>query len=144
MRKHRVLILFVMFWFACQPVYAGTSENVPSYTPPDLSMQKIRTVIGESTPDFIAKPIMTAIAKLEEWRVEGGEFSEEKKVTLKAQILELKDDTFIEKLFKLWKYTELLFFTVLAFIFHNRTMFYIVLLAFLFWVLRFIWRLFFF
>jgi len=103
----------------------------------------LRKVIGDNTPEFIAKPIVFIVDKLEQFRLNAGIYSEAKKEKLEKEVSELPEAGIWSKVVKLLKYTELLFFVVAAFILHNRLMFYIVFFILVFLILRYIGRIFF-
>lgn|GEM_PF-4794129 len=132
MFRKNILIISALF-LLMMPISTIHAENY----------KDLRKVIGDNTPEFIAKPIVFIVDKLEQFRLNAGIYSEAKKEKLEKEVSELPEAGIWSKVVKLLKYTELLFFVVAAFILHNRLMFYIVFFILVFLILRYIGRIFF-
>jgi hypothetical protein len=110
------------------------------------STQNIRKIIGENTPDFIAKPMVLGASTVENFRQNIGIASENKKEEIQGQIkvLDINKKNNTNYFLKPFKYVELFFFTFLSFILNTQFIFYFSLAVIVFLILRFIGRLFFF
>lgn len=110
------------------------------------SVENIKKIIGENTPEIIAKPIISIVTTTENFRSSVGLASETKKEEVKSQIKVLKEAEIVsgEKensmFLKPFKYVELFLFTLFSFIFNNKLMFYGSVLVIIFLILRFIWH----
>lgn len=120
-----IILLLVFCLLPTHKIYAQSSNTNLQ------SNQNIRKIIGENTPDFIAKPIIFTVNAIEKFRSDMGANFENKKEKTQNQ------NKYIE-------YTELYMFTFLSFIFNNALTFYIILILIIFLILRYIGRLFFF
>ncbi|MFA5841154.1 MAG: hypothetical protein WC847_02700 [Candidatus Paceibacterota bacterium] len=117
------------------------------------SVGNIKKIIGENTPNFISEPVVSTTNIVEKFRTDVGLSSENKKVEINNQIKSLdtsKSDASNTSptktaepnvLLKPFKYAELFFFTLLAFIVNNPFIFYGFIIAIIFYILRMIWRL---
>ena len=107
----------------------------------------LQSLIKESTPTFISKPIILVVDNLEEVRENTEATVATKKEEVKKEIEVLKETPKTEEgkgetnvALKPWKYVELFFLTILHFALKNKIIFYIVLAIPPFLLLRFIWR----
>ncbi|HNW71889.1 MAG TPA: hypothetical protein PKZ36_03290 [Candidatus Paceibacterota bacterium] len=121
----------------------------------------VKNTIEENTPAVVTETANNVIEKLEDTREKAATYSDEKKQEVKKEIEVLKEkeansqnvstDTKKDsekvdssnKLLKPLKYLELFFLNLFSLIFNTKILFYIVLIAVVFLILRFIWNLFF-
>lgn len=126
------------------------SEIVPGLE----SIRNIEKIIGENTPEFIAKPIILTATAIEKWRSDTAIVSKNKKETAQSQIKALdftknndektvpdSKNVEVNKTLKPFKYIEFFFFTFLSFVFNNKFIFYGALMTVIFLFLRWIWHL---
>lgn len=88
-------------------------------------IKNIGKLVEKNTPDFIAKPIIRVINKVEKLRLDMDLALKNKKQAAQSEN----------------KKTELFFFSLLSFVFNNKLIFYGVLIAVILMVLRYIWNL---
>lgn len=118
------------------------------------SVNTLKKIIGENTPNFISEPVVSTTDIVEKFRTDVALSSENKKTEINDQIKSLdtpKNDiskstsstktTEPNILLKPFKYVELFFFTLLAFIVNNPFIFYGFIIAIVLYILRIIWRL---
>jgi hypothetical protein len=98
---------------------------------------KIQKIIGVSTPDFIAKPIISIVTTIEKFRSETGSASENKKESIQTEIQALPKSG-SNVLLMLFKYAELFFFSFLSTILMNEFVFYFSSVAIIFLIILFI------
>ncbi len=126
---------------------ASSSEPQAKSTTP-TSIENIENFVVEKTPDFIAKPLVSAANATESWRTNWEENSENKKQDLKTEISELKEAKEDPKnndkpspLVSPFKYIELFFVTLASVIFHSAILFYGILALIAFFLIRYLVRL---
>lgn len=120
-------------------------------------IEKIGMNIVEKTPDIISIPLINTIDALEQLREETSIFSLNQKEEIKKELekdkeerkqkidnkIELKEDLNSneekENLFKPFKYVKMFFFSLAHFILNTKIVFYLIIFAILFSILRFIW-----
>ena len=88
-------------------------------------IKNIGKLVEKNTPDFIAKPIIRVINKVEKLRLDMDLALKNKKQAAQSEN----------------KKIELFFFSLLSFVFNNKLIFYGVLIAVILMVLRYIWNL---
>lgn len=116
--------------------------------------KNIERIIGDKTPKAISEPLVSATNTVEKFRTDVGLSSENKKTEINDQLKLLdnpKNDISKDKsptkvtepniFLKPFKYVELFFFTLLAFIINNPFIFYGFIIIIVFYILRTIWRL---
>lgn len=108
-------------------------------TAPAVSVENIKKVIGENTPEFIEKPIIASVAGVEDFRSSTGIAVHEKKVNTNKEINALKEKEG-NMFLKPFKYTQFFLLSILSFILNNIYIFYIILALLMFLILRYIWR----
>ncbi len=115
------------------------------------AIQNIQKIIAEKTPDFIAKPISMTASAIDGFREYMGTNSANKKETTKTEIKTLDNNSTSaensttsnlnkSKFLKPFKYVELFFLTLSSAIFNNKLIFYSLLGAIVFFLVRFIWH----
>ncbi len=118
-----------------------TNDTVSSF------VSGIQNVITEKTPDFIVKPIASSAGTVENFRQniatasenKKGEIENEIKVLENAKVV-LNSKTAANTLLKPFKYAELFLLNVSSFILNNKVIFYGIIIIFIFFILRFIWK----
>ncbi len=131
------------------------------------SMPDVGQILKDNTPSVVSKTIDSTIGALETAREAGNNFVTENKNTIQKQIDamnvtsnsiantssknnaknadisqgQVKSIESPNKILKPFKYVELFFLSILTFIFNNKIIFYLLLLALLLFVLRYIWYL---
>lgn len=146
----------------------GSSTNSTATDSGIGSIQNIKNIIAEKTPDFIAKPITNTANAIDGFRESIAIASDKKKVETKTEIdnldiinttpdikdlNNLKNSTNTKstinssdnvntksRVFKPLKYLELFFLTLSSAIFNNKLIFYGLLAVLLFLLIRFTWR----
>lgn len=115
-----IILLLIICLFSAHKMYA-------QYSGTDItsSTKIIKKVIGENTPDFIAKPIIFAVNTIEKFRSEISVNFETKKIEAQKQNENVKF------------YTYSFLFTI----FNNKLVFYLSLVVIVFLILRFVWHL---
>lgn len=115
-----------------------------------LSVSGIGKLIADKTPGIIAQPVSFATNKIEQFRTGTNSFFQDKKDQTKNEITQFdkkdtskNDKTPVNPILKPFKYIELFFFSVLAFIFDNQLIFYSIFVILVFFILRYIWNIFF-
>ena len=115
------------------------------------SINNIRKIIGENTPEFVAKPIILGINMTEGLRSDMNVILKNKKEAIKNEIELFNKDQTSNKIgieenrfLKPLKYTELFFLTFLSFVLNNKFIFYPISILIIFIVIKYIRRLFFF
>lgn len=113
-------------------------------------VEDIKKIIKEKTPDFISEPIVSTVDKLEGFRESTNIASENKRAEVKNEIevLDSKKDTSSSEtktspFLKPFKYIELFFLSIFSFILNNKVLFYGLIIVVVFFILRFIWKIFF-
>lgn len=109
------------------------------------SIQNIKNLIADKTPDFIAKPISMTASAIDGFRETMGTNSENKKQETKIEITALDKnktapDLNQNKLLKPFKYVELFFLSLASAIFNNKFIFYGLLTVIVSLLIRFIWH----
>ncbi len=113
------------------------------------SIKNLGTSIEEYTPDFIANPIVLGASFVEDFRVDTGATTENKKAEVQAEIKTLEEKKTPESsepakesnvFLKPFKYVELFFLSIASFLLNNKILFYIILFALVALILRFIWN----
>lgn len=122
---------------------SNTSQTVD--TTGLASIQNIKNLIAEKTPDFIAKPISMTASAIDGFRESMGTTSENKKLETKTEITALDNNKAVpnlntNKLLKPFKYVELFFLSLFSAIFNNKFIFYGLLAGLVFFLVRFIWH----
>ena len=111
------------------------------------SIKNIGNTIEEKTPSFIAKPVVLGASIVEDFRTNTGATMQTKKEETKMEVDTLSkappSKTTNSSILKPLKYIQLFFLTIISFLFNNKIIFYLVSLALVFFILRFIWRRFF-
>ena len=106
------------------------------------SIENIKKVIGENTPEFLVEPIISTAIATENFRSDMDQTLENKKETIQNQIKALESNkTETNKFLKPFKYVESFFFALLSFIFNSKIIFYGSLVIIIFLILRYIWHL---
>ncbi|OGI63295.1 hypothetical protein A2818_01560 [Candidatus Nomurabacteria bacterium RIFCSPHIGHO2_01_FULL_40_12] len=106
------------------------------------SIENIKKVIGENTPEFLVEPIISTAIATENFRSDMDQTLENKKETIQNQIKTLESNkTETNKFLKPFKYVESFFFALLSFIFNSKIIFYGSLVIIIFLILRYIWHL---
>lgn len=138
-KKVGIVLLLMISMFGAHETYAQTTNA------------NIKKIIGENTPNFLAKPIISIVNTVEKFRSDMGIAVDIKKDGAKKEINIFNDTktlpqntTTVNNIQKSFEYIKLFFFTILSFIFHNPLTFYIISLLLIFLILRFLGRLFFF
>lgn len=114
---------------------ADTKSELNTASPSQI--EKIRDMIVEKTPDFIAKPIANTANAIEGFRENVGTVSENKKQKVKMEIKALEENK--SKILKPFKYAELFLFTLSSAIFNNKFIFYGILIIGVFLLFRWLW-----
>ncbi len=111
------------------------------------SIENIQNLIVEKTPDFIAKPVASAVTGLDNFRADSALKSFNKKEEVKKELESLKvqleggiDENPKSSAMKPFKYVALFFLTIFSYILNNQFLFYIILAIIVLMILRFIWR----
>ena len=120
-KKNIIIILLLIFYLL--PAYKINAQ----YSSTDIksSTKTIKKVIGESTPDFIAKPIIFVVNTIEKFRSDVSISFEIKKTEAQKQNKDIKF------------YTYNFLFTI----FNNKLIFYWSFVVIIFLFIRFIWHL---
>jgi hypothetical protein len=128
------------------PVKAEANNN-PTTT---NSITSIEESIKENTPSVISTPILATTNALEGVRISASLATDNKKAATKTELTSLnnvnKKNTkavAAAKWLKPFKYVELFFLTILSLIFKYKIIFYGILAVVLFYLVRYIFRLFF-
>jgi len=123
----------------------STSEIVNNL---DVTSEKIKNIIKEKIPDFIAEPIISTTDVMEQFRQNTQIAGETKKEEIKEEIKNLNvlpkksnNKTITNQLLKPFKYIELFFISIFTFILNSKILFYSILIILIFLFLRFIWNL---
>lgn len=113
-------------------------------------IHNIKKIIGEKTPEFLAKPIIWGVTALEDFRVKTSASLKEKKDKLRVEISLFGEDKISptekakqSELAKPFKYAILFFVFIAWVVFSYIFVFYGFVLVIVFLILRSIWRLFF-
>ena len=105
----------------------------------------IGKLIGNSTSNLIAKPIITSTNAIDKFRSDMGILARNKKTDVNNEIKSLnemkKSDDKNSKIIKPFKYIELFFVSIISIIFNNRVIFYLVFIAIILFFLRYLWYL---
>lgn len=135
--KKTILILFLIFSFLPSKTNAQT-----------INVADIKKIIGENTPEFIAKPIILTVNAVEKFRSDMGMTAENKKLETQAAIKELNGTKIppdsvseIGKFRKYFTYLKLYFYSFLSIILNNQLIFYFSLVTIIFLILRYIFNL---
>lgn len=126
------------------------------------SIENLGKLIEEKTPSLVSKPIIASTNGIENLRQKIATLSANSKEETKKELESMKTSTVdkkptntknskdaqtqktdTNKLLKPFKYVELFFFSVISFVFNNKFIFYGLSLVIVFFILRYIWRLFF-
>jgi len=137
------------------PQETSTDTNSELNTTNPSQIEKIRDIIVEKTPIFIAKPIANTANAIEGFRENVGTASENKKQEVKVEIKALEENDKIvaddnkissdlktenkSEILKPFKYAELFLFTLSSAIFNNKFIFYGILIIVIFLLFRWIW-----
>lgn len=114
----------------------------------DPTITNIKNIIEEKTPDAIAKPVASVVNVLETFRENTGINSLNKKEELQNELKSLdaekpsleKDISVKKYIQKPFKYVEIFFLTLFSYILNNKILFYGILVALIFIILRFVWN----
>ena len=115
------------------------------------SIQNIKKLVAANTPDLVTKPIIKIADTIEQFRSNIATASKDKKEKIKNEI-KLLDQTEkssknttktaeTNKFLKPFKYVELLALSVASGTFDNKFIFYGISLIFLYFLIRYLWRL---
>ena len=124
--KIKTIALIIFLFFVLLPTYKINAQG-----------SDIQKIIGENTPDFIAKPIISIVTAIEKFRSDTGIETELKKEELQIGI----NSSQSAGLSKYLKYAELYLFTASSIAFNNKLIFYASFLVIIFLILRFGWGL---
>ncbi len=111
------------------------------------SIQNIKNIILEKTPDSVQKGIVLGVSTVDELRQNMSTASDNKKSAVEKEIKILnkktpsKDTNEPSKLLKPFKYAELFFLTILSFILNTKIVFYLLSAAIVYFSLRYLWNL---
>lgn len=130
MSKKNIEIILLLI-FCLLPIHNIYAQN-------SNSDQTIKKIIGNNTPDFIAKPIILTVDAIERFRTDASLTSENNKKEIETQIKVSKETNIFLKYIK---YIELFFITFLFFIFNNAFTFYWSLVVIIFIIIRYAWNL---
>jgi len=126
---------------------ANTNSTSPSNNDISSTVSNLENTITDKTPSFITKPIISTTNNLESFRQDANIASEKKEGEIKNQIDVLnntktaaKDNTASNPLLKPFKYVELFLLSLSSFVLDNKIVFYAILIIFVFFILRFIWK----
>ena len=105
------------------------------------SIQNIQKIIKEKTPNFIAKPIIYVVNKIDGFRESIKIKIEERKAKTESEIGSKPDEGSKERgeLFKVFKYLELFILILLLFIFSIKLLYYAFVVFVILLILRFFW-----
>lgn len=113
----------------------------------DSIISDIQKIIEDKTPNIITEPITSTTNTLEKLRLNTNIASENKQKEIKNEIKALDDTkgkintkTAVSPLLRPFKYVELFLLSIASFILNNKILFYGLILIFVFFVLRFIWK----
>lgn len=108
-------------------------------------IENIENIIIEKTPAFIAKPITSAVDKLEDFRTNSSANVEVKKENTREEIenLNAADEKGVQtnSAKKPFEYAKLYFYSLLSFILNSKFLFYATLLGLIFSLVRYIFNL---
>lgn len=124
----------------------------------DDTVNNIKKIIGENTPEFITIPIIATTNAVEKFREDVGAMSSDKKSQIQEEIKVLNtasktDDPYTidptsskpkvnnNVILKPFKYLELFFLSLVSFILNNPIVFYVTMSALIFLIFRYIWYL---
>ncbi len=119
------------------------SDKIAESTTVVTDVQKI---VKDNTPTFITKAVDFTTSSLEDIRANTNTSLEDKKQTVQKEINVLnetkKNNTKnTDYILKPFKYLEIFFLTIFAFIFKTKILFFGLIVVILFLILRYIWRL---
>lgn len=124
------------------------NPDVPTTYVGNQQIENIKKIIGEKTPDFLAKPIVAGVNMLEKWRGDVSLKIDNKKEEVKVELKILNNGGIspetkakMNELTKPWKYAEIFFLSLISFIFSHALIFYAIFVVIFILVLRSIWRL---
>lgn len=126
-------------------VSSTSSDNIISNLKGEIintsskSVEDIGKLVEDNTPNIIAKPVISVVNSLEDLRDKIGISSQDSKVEIKKDLK--SEDKDKGKLDTPFNYIKLFFFTLVSFIFNHKIIFYLLSLAILFYIARYIWRL---
>lgn len=144
MFSKKIVIAFLFLFFLI-PIYdmsvASAAEATASSS---SSIRDLGKMVVDKTPNFIAKPIVYVIDKLEKFRIDTSVDFEIKKKNTQAEIKAQESKIEKNQALKVYEYSKLYFFGLIYFILSVKLVFYIIFFVFLFWILSFLSRLFFF
>ena len=126
------------------PTTKSTDEK--ANTTDNSTISNIGNVIKEKTPAFIATPVVAVATGLDAYRASTDTKIVTKASDVKKEIAVLGTDSSKStknKIEKPFKYIQLFFLTLFAYIFSHKILFYFALALVIFFTIRFIWRRFF-
>lgn len=128
MRTKRVIgALFLMLViFPSALIHAETNVNA------------VQDKILAVTPEWVSKPIITTIERLEEFREKNIVLAKEKKQEFNQEVALLNTSKFETQ--KFFAYAKLFLMTILTLILEQKVLFYGLLLILVATIFRFIWR----
>ncbi|MEK7071444.1 MAG: hypothetical protein AAB943_00730 [Patescibacteria group bacterium] len=107
------------------------------------SIQNIQKIIKEKTPNFIAKPIIYVVNKIDGFRESIKIKIEERKAKTEGELNAPKEpgesDGKMSEFFKAFKYLELFILILLLFIFSIKLLYYAFVVFVILLILRFFW-----
>jgi len=149
--KKKLTVIFMLSLFL-SPAFVK-AEVVSTNNQESRGSQQIfniRKIIGENTPDFIAKPIIKGTVALETWRQEKRFKLKDFKEEIKLNIASYEDENVSpaskakqNEFSKALEYVKLFFISCTFFVFNNQLVFYGFFLVVLYFIVRTIWRFFF-
>lgn len=150
-------IFFILVVFFCINILSVSAQSSvdPSIKKVDetesrsITQDSIREFIRNKTPESVSTKINKSIDWLEKERIDLGNKSNIKQISLKKEIINheglnknniLEGDTNIT--LKLWQRIELYFFIIASYIFAHKVLFYVIPLILFYILIRSIFRLF--
>ncbi len=153
--KFYIILLIIFSIFPIYQVNAGTTNAGTDSTSQNGNVDKViaKTIqnlenkLNEQIPEPIKNAVYSTIDILENFRDNISNVSENKQQEIKTELETLKNNENSKessnKFLKPFKYAELLFFSLISFVFNNKWGFYGLSAVVLFFILRYLWHLFF-